>query len=479
MPRFISTLALILIAGLSFGKIQLPAIINNNMVLQQNSNVALWGHAVKSGKVVIVTGWNNKKYTTTADTAGQWHIKINTPKAGGPYKISFNDGELLELNNVLIGEVWVCSGQSNMEMPVKGYNKQPILNAAQIISEASKHPAIRIFRVPKVVSTVPLNDCKGKWFETDSQTVKDFSAIAYQYAAILHAKLNVPVGIISTYWGGTAVQSWMSKKILSQFAEVKISDRLDTIRDPEKAPEQSPAILFNSMIAPIAGYGIKGFVWYQGESNRDHPALYEKLMPVMVSEWRQLWDMGTLPFYYVQIAPYGYSGPSDYFSALLREAQFKVEDKIPNAGMVVSLDVGKQKFIHPPDKTTISERLANYALAKTYHQAGITYLSPVFVGMKINNEQAYLKFTNTGDGLVLKSDEPDNFEIAGDNRVFYPAKVVTVTNDQVVVQSDKVKNPVAVRYAFKNWCQGNLFNKGGMPASSFRTDNWDQITYAQ
>jgi sialate O-acetylesterase len=475
MRRFILAIALIWLTSLCYGKVQLPAIINNNMVLQQKSNVALWGHAVKSGKVVIITGWNNKKYTAITDTAGSWQLQVRTPQAGGPFKISFNDGELLELSGILIGEVWVCSGQSNMEMPVKGYNKQPILNASQIIDDANKHPAIRIFRVPKIVSAVPLNDCKGKWLETDSQTVKDFSAIAYQYATILQAKLKVPIGILATYWGGTAIQSWMSKKTLSRFAEVNIPERLDTITDPEKAPEQSPAILFNSMIAPIAGYGIKGFIWYQGESNRYNPSLYAKLMPVMVKEWRRLWNLGNLPFYYVQIAPYEYSGPNNYFSALLREVQFKLEHKIPHTGMIVSLDVGKQQFIHPPDKTTISERLSNYALAETYHRLGMTYLSPAFKRMKINKEQLYLKFTNTGGGLQFKDKDTGNFEIAGNDKIFYPAQAVIVKKDQVRVHSDQVKEPVAVRYAFKNWCVGNLYTKEGMPTSSFRTDNWDQL----
>lgn len=475
----IAAFALIISSQAGYGKVKLPAIITDKMVLQQQAKVALWGNAAKGGKVTIITSWNHKQYTTLADTAGNWRLKVNTPKAGGPYQISFNDGDLLTLNDILIGEVWVCSGQSNMEMPVRGYNKQPILGAAQIIADADKHPAIRVFRVPKIVSPVPLTDCKGKWFETDSVTVKDFSVIAYEYAAKIQAKLHVPIGIIATYWGGTAVQSWMSKSTLEQIPGVKFPPRLDTILDPEKAPELSPTILYNSMIVPIAGYTIKGFVWYQGESNRYNPPLYKKLMPVMVDEWRELWGQGQLPFYYVQIAPFGYSGPNNYFSAVLREVQFKIKDQIPNSGMVVTLDVGKQKFIHPPDKPTISQRLANYALDKTYHQPNGPYLSPDFKTIAINQDKAHLKFTHIGDGLELRTDSLGNFEMAGSDKVFYPAQATLVGKNEVVVQSDKVKEPVAVRYAFKNWCVPSLFGKNGMPVSSFRTDDWDEINTAR
>lgn len=471
---FIAVMILNLLCSLSYGKVKLPAILNTDMVLQQKTKVVLWGTAKPSANVLITTGWDNKRHIIKSDTAGNWRTKVSTPRAGGPYKITFNDGDggAVTLNNILIGEVWVCSGQSNMEMPMKGFNKQPIENAAQIIADAQNHPDLRVFRVPKVVSAVPLNDCKGQWFITDSETVKNFSAVAYQYARFLQDKLKVPVGIIATYWGGTAIQSWMDEETLRKVPGVIIPKRLDTIPDPEKNPEQSPCILYNSMIQPIAGYTIKGFIWYQGESNRYNPSLYEKLMPVMVDEWRTLWREGELPFYYVQIAPYGYSGPNNYFSALLREVQLKELSRIPNSGMIVSLDAGKQRFIHPPDKTIIGKRLATLALDKTYHIPGIKYELALYQSAQFKGGYANLNFSHTGGGLILKSDSLKNFEIAGEDKIFYPADATVIGKNKLRVSSNQVRQPVAVRYAFKNWVTGSLYNNSGQPVSSFRTDDW-------
>jgi len=474
MKKIIIILLVTFLSVSSYAKVKLPAIINNGMVLQQKAKAVLWGTAKPLTDVLINTGWDNKQYVVKSDATGNWRTKVSTPQAGGPYKIIFNDGdgEPVTLNDILIGEVWVCSGQSNMEMPMKGFNKQPIKDAAQIIADAQNHPDIRVFRVPKIVSAVPLNDCKGQWFITDSQTVKNFSAIAYQYAKFLHDKLNVPIGIVATYWGGTAIQSWMDEETLRKVSGVIIPGRLDTILDPEKKPEESPCILYNSMVKPIAGYTIKGFVWYQGESNRYNPALYEKLMPVMVNEWRTLWDQGKLPFYYVQIAPFGYSGPNNYFSAFLREVQLKELSKIPNSGMIVTIDAGKQKFIHPPDKTIVSKRLATLSLDKTYHLPGIKYELALYQSAQFKNGHADLNFSHTAGGLILKDDSLKNFEIAGSDKVFYPANAVIINKNKVRVSADQVKQPVAVRYAFKNWVDGNLFNGNGQPVSSFRTDSW-------
>lgn len=479
MIRIYIAIILFFLTGSVAGQIHLPAIISDNMILQQKADALLWGTASKNSRISISMGWNKHQYTTATDSEGNWKIKVPTPQAGGPYQIIFKtDKDSITIKNILIGEVWVCSGQSNMEMPLKGYRKQPVLNAEEIISDADNHPDIHVFRVPKVVSSVPLEDCEGKWYETNSTTAPDFSAVAYQYAKILNDKLHVPVGIIATYWGGTAIQSWMSEKNLSQFPEAWLSTRLDTITNPEKDPEKSPAILLNSMIMPVASYTIKGFIWYQGESNRFNPLFYRKLMPAMVKEWRGLWESGNLPFYYVQIAPYGYWDPKhEQFSAVLRESQLKAMKEIPNSGMVVSLDAGKEKFIHPPDKTIVSKRLSYWALGKTYHQEGISYAGPVFKKMKIRGGKAYLCFDNADRELVLKNGESENFEIAGSDRIFYKAKAKIINKNRIEVQSEKVKKPVAVRYAFKNWVIGDLYNKEGLPASSFRTDDWDNFKY--
>lgn len=475
---FLSILALLLfpLRGVSQvpDHLSLPAVISDHMVLQQRSNTAFWGLAPQGGKVEITPGWTKESYTARANENGKWKITIPTPKAGGPYQITFASGETrIVVNDVLLGEVWLCSGQSNMEMPLKGYNKQLVLHADEVIADAVNHPDIHIFRVPKIVSAVPLDDCKGSWQPASVTTAPNFSAVAYQYAKMLQEKLHVPVGIISTYWGGTAIQSWMSEKNLSGFPEVFSTSRPDTIKDPEMNPEHTPAILFNSMILPVSNYTIKGFIWYQGESNREHPLLYRRLLPAMVKEWRWLWGNSRLPFYYVQIAPYGYYDPEHKnLPAILRESQLLAMPDIPYAGMAVTLDIGKEKYIHPPDKTTVSQRLSYWALAKTYHQKGISYAAPVFKKMKIAGNAAYIYFDRTKDGLTANGKSLENFEIAGSDHIFHPATASIIHTNQVKVQSDSVAAPVAVRYAFKNWVTGDLFNTAGLPVSSFRTDNW-------
>lgn len=451
-------------------QVKLPSLIGDNMVLQQKTSILLWGIASIESVVEISPSWTKIKYNSKVDTKGNWKIRIPTPSAGGPYQIIFNNKkENVTISNVYIGEVWLCSGQSNMEMPLKGFERQPVLNSDKIIADADTHPDIHVFRVPEVISHLPLNDCNGSWEVSNSKTSPDFSAVAYQYALDLNNRLHVPIGIITSYWGGTAIESWMSEKNLKQFPNVELSDQPDTLTNPNSDGERSAALLFNSMIFPLASYTIKGFTWYQGEANVEHPFLYEKLFPAMVKEWRSLWGEGNIPFYYVQIAPYGYYTPN---SALLREAQLKALKSIPNAGMVVTLDVGKEKHIHPPDKTTVSERLSFWALANVYRYRDITYQSPVLKKMNVKDNKAYLYFDFTGDSLSSHGNELVDFEIAGKDKVFYPAKAFIFNKKEIELQSEKVENPVAVRYAFKNWVIGHLYNEGGLPASSFRTDKW-------
>lgn len=478
MKRMLATLlylcaACIMVKAQQTAVESLPSIFNNDMVLQQKTKVLVWGTAQKNRKVQITPSWDHHTYLATADSTGKWNIRITTPAAGGPYQISFSSESWQRtLNNILIGEVWVCSGQSNMEMPLKGYKNQPVLHGDSLISDAGNYPGIRVFRVPKVVSPEPLSDCNGHWFTNNTQNASEFSAIAYQYALLLHQKLQVPVGIIETYWGGTAIQSWMGETCLRQFPDAWMTSRPDTIKDPEKDPEHSPSILYNSMIAPIAGFTTRGFIWYQGESNRYNPLFYKELMPAMVKEWREDWGNEKLPFYFVQIAPYKYNWKNDYFSAILRESQLKAMHVIPFSGMAVSLDAGKEKFIHPPDKTIISQRLSHWALAKTYHLKGIAYAGPELKKMKVKAGKAYLTFIYTGKGLYASNGQLKNFEMSGSDHVFYPAQATLIGKNKVVVQCNQVRVPLAVRYAFKNWVTGDLYNSDGLPASSFRTDDF-------
>ncbi len=444
--------------------IRLPALVGDNMVLQQKANVKLWGWTKSESKVTITTSWDQKTYESKSNKDGEWQLQMNTPAAGGPYEIKLSDGKELVLHQILIGEVWLCSGQSNMEMALRG-NSSPVLNANEIILNADNKD-IHLFKVKTAPSLTPLNDVKGEWEECTSETAREFSAIGYQFGAMLQKKLNVPVGLIMSTVGGTMVEAWMSNNSLKAFPEVKIPTTLEN----NKYPHREPTSLFNGMIAPLMNYGIKGVIWMQGESNRHEPELYGKLFPVMVTDWRKQWNEGNFPFYYAQIAPYGSSDPTRS-GPKLREAQMKAMSVIPNSGMACLLDVGMENDIHFMDKTTPAHRLGYWALAKTYGINGIGYQGPTYKSMKIDGDKAILIFDDA-PYLTSYRKPLTLFEIAGADKVFHPADA-KIDKNTVTVTSDMVKTPVAVRYAFKEWVVGELFNNDGLPASSFRTDDWN------
>lgn len=444
-----------LITSTAFAKISLPSIFSNNMVLQQNSSVSIWGKAKANVKVTVHTSWNNQKYTVMSAADGSWKLPVTSTKAGGPYQITVSDGEEVVLDNVLLGEVWVCSGQSNMEMPVKGFKNQPTLNSADILLDAD-NPQIRLIRYEKTLSRIPQYDCKStSWQISDVQSAKEFSAVAYQFAQQLQRKLKVPVGVIMSTWGGTKIEGWMAGT--------------SAVTDTAKITKNDPSVLYNAMINPFLGYSIKGVLWYQGEANRSNYNQYAQLLEAMVKGWRKAWNIGEWPFYYVQIAPFKYDNKNE--SAYLREAQLKASTQIPNSGIAVSMDVGTENFIHPPDKTTVSKRLLYLAMANTYGMKGLPFASPVYKSYKIIKNIVTLSFSNAGNGLSSFGKPLSAFEIAGEDKVFHPA-TARITGAGVVLQSEKVKTPVAVRYAFKDWVTGDLFNNEGLPASSFRTDTW-------
>jgi sialate O-acetylesterase len=445
--------------------VTLPAVIGSNMVLQRQSEAALWGTAAANASVTVITSWNKRHYAVKAGANGAWKVKVQTPAAGGPYEITISDGKPVKLENILIGEVWLCSGQSNMEMPVKGFKNQPVLNAADILMNAD-NPQIRLFRVPRNVSRVPVATCNASWEVSNAESVAEFSAVAYQFAQMLHEKLNVPIGLIETTWGGTVIEAWMDEQSLQPFAgEIKIP-----AADVVKPDRNDATALYNGMVTPLVGYGIKGMLWYQGEANRNRAAQYQRLMPAMVKAWRGAWDCGEWPFYYVQIAPYTYSGDKGE-TCLLREAQLKALPEIPNAGMAVSMDVGEERNIHPPDKTIIAKRLLYWALAKTYGYKGVPYSGPVYKSMSVAADTVKLSFDHAANGLTTFGKPLSNFEVAGADKVFHPANA-WITSSGIFLKSDEVKNPVAARYAFGSWVVGTLYNTEGLPASSFRTDDW-------
>jgi sialate O-acetylesterase len=465
--------ALVLLTAVSIpvmqAEIKLPAIFGDNMVLQQQTNVAIWGKAAASSNVSVKTSWNGKSYSARADKDGNWKLKVSTPAAGGPYTVTVSDGKVLTLKNVLIGEVWVCSGQSNMEMPMKGYRNQPVTGANETIATSSGN-SIRMITVPKVTSLSPLDDFTGSWKLNEPENAVEFSATAYFFGLMLSKSLNVPIGLICTAWGGTRIEPWISEAGIKNFDWVKLPDKSAPAQGT--LSPQTPTVLFNAMINPIAGYGIRGAIWYQGESNRLEPVQYQKLMPGLAENWRSVWSIGEFPLYFVQIAPFDY-GPSPMSSAFLREAQLKAASEGKNMGMACIMETGEKDNIHPANKKAAGERLAFQALAKTYGKKGIACDGPVLKEMKIDGNEAKLTFDNAPNGIMSIGKELYCFEVAGANKRFYPAKAF-VTNEGVTVMSPSVAVPVAVRYAFKDFIVGDLFNTEGIPASSFRTDNWEQ-----
>ncbi len=456
----------IVYAPMGYGKIILPALVGDNMVLQQKSEVSIWGKAKVRSGVSAVTSWDNKKYQTQSLADGSWRMKITTPAAGGPYSITLSDGEKLTLNNILVGEVWVCSGQSNMSMPMIGYKNQPIKDSNTELLLAN-NPNIHLFTVERNAIRSPQADCIGKWEVSSPQVARMFSAIGFEFATILEASLQVPIGIIHSSWGGTPIEAWMSEESLKSFPHAKMIPSSDT----SPVLPRNPASLFHGMINPLLSYGIRGFLWYQGEANRDAYARYDSLMTTMITDWRSRWGRGDLPFYYVQLAPFAYPKKLDN-SAFLRESQLRVMQQVPGVGMAVAMDVGEENYIHPSNKSEISKRLAFWALAKTYGWEGLAYSGPVYKEMKISEDKVQLTFSYASNGLSSLGKELTGFEIAAEDRVFYPAQAI-INGDGVIVQHDQIKKPVAVRYAFKDWVVGSLYNVEGLPASSFRTDTWE------
>lgn len=449
-----------------------PAFISDGMVLQQQTNAPLWGKTSVGNRIIVVTSWNNKEYVTKSDNRGYWKLSVETPEAGGPYSITFREGNnVITLQDILIGEVWLCSGQSNMEMPMKGFKNQPIENANMDILK-STNSRIRLFTVKRNSTLAIQEDVIGEWASATPASVKEFSAAGYYFGRLLQGILDVPVGLICSSWGGSWTEAWMGTDMLQSFPEVRLPEKESDIREKNR----TPTTLYNAMIAPLVGFSIRGVIWYQGESNYDRYQNYIDLFKTMVSGWRSKWDQGSFPFYYCQIAPYDYAlvtpeGEEVINSAYLREAQLKAEKEIENSGMVVLLDVGLEKGIHPPKKRIPGERLALHALAKTYKIEGITADSPVYKEMEIRRDTIILSFDRTDMWITALNGELNNFRIAGADRQFHKADA-WISRSKVYVKADAVKEPVAVRYAFENYVEGDLFGTEGLPVSSFRTDNW-------
>ena len=450
--------------SVSRAELKLSSLFSDNMVIQRNAVIPIWGEDKPLAEVEVQGSWSKQKYKTKCDSEGKWKVNIETPDAGGPFFIQCKSKSgKIKIQNILSGEVWMCAGQSNMEMTVRGSLNQPVLLANDILLNA-ENDQIRLIRVARNAQLSPQDTCKGQWKSASSVSIRYFSLVGYLFAKMLQDQLNVPVGMIETSWGGSAIQPWMSRECLESM-DIPVPNDFRAF----KVHRRAPSSLYNGMIAPIAGFGIRGFLWYQGESNIGDPDLYSELLPEMVKDWRKAWGNDKLPFYYVQVAPYEYPNGN---GALLREAQLKASEKIPYSGMAVIVDAGIEKCIHPSDKLTVAKRLIYWAMNKTYGKTALACDFPKYKSFTVKDGKMRIFFENAPNGLTSYNKPITLFEVAGEDKVFYPANAEIDRQKGIVVWSDQVKEPIAVRYGFKSWIKGELYSTEGIPVPSFRTDDW-------
>ena len=455
-------------------KVELPPIFADNMVLQQQTDAALWGKAKPQSKVTVTTSWSKEKTVVTADAEGKWFARVSTPAAGGPYEITFNDGDKLTLKNVLIGEVWICSGQSNMDMPMRGYHGQPVAGATELILSANPSTLIRSCNLERIKALEPQETCSATWYEHTPEGVSVASATAYMFAKSLYDVLQIPVGIINASWGGTPIEAWMSPELLKkEFASELDLSHLDTKVWPEKSPYKAAGVLYNGMLHSLVKYTAKGFIWYQGCANRRRFEQYKRLQPAFVQMLRDEWGNQDMPFYFTQIAPYKYSDSQERTAGYMMWAQAQTLDMIPRSGMAATHDCGEYACIHPADKKTVGSRLAYLTLANDYGYDLIDANPPIYESFTVVDGEALVKFKVGAMGLSPINIELEGFELAGEDGVFYPA-LGRVCNDKryMLVKCPEVPNPVAVRYGMRNWSVATVFNCSGIPLSPFRTDDW-------
>ncbi|MFI3258851.1 MAG: sialate O-acetylesterase [Rikenellaceae bacterium] len=495
---FLATLCLMALgAYTSEAKVTLPSIIADDMVLQRNTEVRFWGESTAEGKIVtIAPSWSKAKYKA-AVSGGKWSVKLPTTDAGGPYTVTISDGDKLTLSNILLGDVWICMGQSNMQMPMSGFGfkeqriagntqkNQPVEGSAKVITQAKESTPIRMYTMEFNPQNRPQESVEGRWETNTPEAVHAFSAAGYFFGRDLQSALDIPIGLLSVNRGSSAIETWMSREWLESTGYEYNFSILESEKIPNNVVMQ-PCYLYNGMLAPIEGLSIKGGIWYQGESNRVRPEMYLKQFPAFVAGLRDHFDGGDFPFYFAQIAPWrGEMAESDLSGAYMRETMEKLIDLTPRTAMVALTDIGEDQIIHPRYKREVGERFAIVALSEEYGVEGIHYRTPEFASLKPMVDPVGKKIQGVGvafdhcpTGIISKdrSSESTQFEIAGDDRVFYPAKAILIKNAYpyvIWVGCEEVEEPVAVRYAYKNYAEGDLYNAFGLALSSFRSDDWD------
>ena len=483
----------------SFATVKPNSLFSNNMVLQRGVAVPVWGTAGKDEKVTV--NFNGQIVTTTAKE-GKWQLKLKPLKTGGPYKMIISGENTLTIENILVGEVWICSGQSNMErqLGLRG-GQRPIVNWIEEAA-AANYPEIRQYHVANHPSDTAISDANAKWEICDTSSVKEFSAVGYFFARDLYKHLKVPIGLLFSSVGGTPAEKWTTrltlesdpelKKLVEDYDKAKLeypdaiakykrdlpalmikyaTDTLSALASnkpfpakptPPHNPFGGAGGLYNGMINPLIPYAIKGVIWYQGESNGGRAKQYRTLFPTMITDWRNHWNQGNFPFLFVQIAPYKGADP------LLREAQLLTLNKVPNVAMTVTTDCGDSADIHPTFKQPVGNRLYLAARALAYNEK-IEYSGPIYKSFEVKGTTIELNFDHIGIGLMAKDGDLTGFTIAGADKKFVDATAI-IKGNKVIVSNAVIDKPVAVRFGFTNLAKGNLFNVEGLPASPFRTD---------
>ena len=506
MKRIVITLLFIFLAAYPvLSDVAMTAVFGDNMVLQREMNVPVWGTADPGEKITVSI--NGKESKTTTGNEGRWMVRMYKMTAGGPFKMTVKGKNTITFTNVMVGEVWVCSGQSNMQ-----WSLERLKNAEDDIASAN-YPNIRLFYVDRVTKDTPQSDFSGEipeWTACTPETVLPFSSVAYFFGREVHNELGIPVGFIHSSWGGTPAESWTTweslesdpelSAILERWVEIienypktkeaydkKLAEwekakaegeQVSRMPGPPRGPghQHYPSSLYNAMISPLVPYGIRGAIWYQGESNAGRAYQYRKLFPTMIRDWRMVWKQGDFPFLFVQLANFRKTvpEPGDSDWAELREAQLMTLS-LPNTAMAVAIDIGEADNIHPQNKQDVGRRLALGAFKVTFNK-DIVHSGPIYQSMYVDKGKIRLRFKETGSGLIAKGGGPlKGFAIAGDDRKFVWADA-KIEGEEIVVWSDNVPEPAAVRYAWADNPICNLYNREGLPTSPFRTDNWPGIT---
>jgi sialate O-acetylesterase len=441
----------------SYADISLPQIFGSDMVLQRESEVYLYGWAAPGETFTIGTSWDGKTVEVKTGINAKWRVNVTTPQAGGPYEIAFTGKDnSIVLKNVLIGEVWLCSGQSNMEWSANS----GIDNKEEEIKNAD-HPNIRFFTVDKRTSATPQEDVSGSWEVSTPNTMANFSAVAYFFARRVQQEVNIPIGLIDSSWGASCAEVWTPEYVFDENQELSESHKL--IQPNPWVPTER-STLYNAMIAPITNFNISGVLWYQGESNTENGENYTELFTEMITSWRKEWNTD-FPFYYVQIAPYTYG--KLFEGAVVRDQQ-RQSLALKNTGMVVTSDICTVDDIHPQNKQDVGRRLGNIALKEHFKVLDAEVYGPLYKNIEIKNQELIVYFDHA-DGLYLKDKSESFFEVAGADGLYHTAKA-KIKNGAVVLRTKEVEAPISVRFAWDNIAIPNLFNAAQLPASTFKSN---------